>query len=171
MIKVAVVSAFGNSIKNIEKAEVYCKYVLKQGQAPFASHVFYSPLLNDGDVEERKLGMEAGKAFIRICDEMWVFVVKGFYSDGMKEEIELAKAEDILIKYFDVTDIKNIQEFVFIAQKPCCGLSLALAELAATLLRTGDLNSYNKALDNLLGTELKERDLEAEAIFEENKHV
>lgn len=40
---------------------------LDRGEAPFASHLLYTQVLDDGVPEERKLGMEAGWAWQCAC--------------------------------------------------------------------------------------------------------
>jgi hypothetical protein len=165
MLKVAVVSVFGNSLTNLVLAKEYCKYVLEKGNAPFASHVFYSSLLDDAIPEERDLGMEAGKAFIRTCDEMWVFLVKSVFSKGMVEEVLLAKSLGMVIRYFDATDFNNIKEYV------ADSLELEILDIAFAICCGEDRAFYLDRLNVLLNMELKERDLEAETFFEENKHV
>lgn len=55
---------------------------LSRGEAPFASHMLYTQLLNDEISEQRRLGIEAGLAWAERADER-VFYLNYGYSPGM----------------------------------------------------------------------------------------
>ena len=84
--------------ENIQEALAGCAYALKNGYAPFASHLLYPRCLDDSKVEERELGMKAGLAWIDICDEVWQW--GAFVSEGMKKELEYAKSKGKVVKKF-----------------------------------------------------------------------
>lgn len=84
---------------NIALAERLCRAVLQAGHAPFAPHAFYTRFLDDADEAQRKLGMEAGRAFLLKCDGVWVYTGLGV-SAGMCLEIDLAAREKIPV-FFD----------------------------------------------------------------------
>jgi hypothetical protein len=163
MLTVAVVSQYGNNPENIKKAVKFCQYVFNKGCAPFASHVFYSGMLDDGILEQRQLGMEAGLEFINVCDEMWVFLVDSVFSNGMTKEILFALSKKMPIRYFNANDVNNIYE----VSDP---VPLAILSLAFGLACGKDIAEASQNLDKLLGAGLAERDLEAEAIFEKEKN-
>ena len=86
----------GDIEKNIECAKKACRYVLNEGNAFFCPHLLYPQILDDNNLEERKLGISIGKKFLAKCDELWVF--GNHISSGMFEEIEFAKKMGIPIK-------------------------------------------------------------------------
>lgn len=55
-----------------------------RGEAPFASHMFYTPLLDDADPNQRALGMAAGHAWASMSDVHAFYLDMGF-SAGMFE--------------------------------------------------------------------------------------
>lgn len=68
----------------------------RAGYAAFASHVFYPIFLDDTLQKERDLGMQAGLAWLRVCDEVWVYAEDEVEcTEGMKREIELANRLNI----------------------------------------------------------------------------
>lgn len=73
----------------------YAKYCvhdcLLRDEAPIASHLLFTQpgILNDLIPEERKLGINAGHAWIPVAELMVVYMDKGI-SNGMKQGIELA---------------------------------------------------------------------------------
>lgn len=73
---------------NCTRAERACLYVVRQGHAPFAPHLFYPRFLDDVGVG-RNSGIACGLAWLEVCDEVWVFGSK--ISAGMQMEIEWAK--------------------------------------------------------------------------------
>jgi hypothetical protein len=64
---------------------------LKLGCVPFAPHLFFTQFLNDKNPNDRALGIDSGKAFMKVCDRVWVFDQNGI-SKGMEHEIEYAKS-------------------------------------------------------------------------------
>ncbi len=180
MIRVAIASAFQNKPENKKRLRFYLKYAFDKGVAPFASHGLYPGALDDSNAEQRRRGMEAGKAFIKTCQEMWVFVVDGIITDGMEEEIRFAIANNIPIKWFCADDPKKPTELMHLgehdlptkrqlapvtekgAQEVCKGFG----NIAKMLEQGADYQSYEKELDILLGTGLSDRDEEAEEIYE-----
>lgn len=87
--------------RGVEDAVGYAKRCMldsiRRGEAPFASHLLYPLVLSEND-EERKLGMECGKAFLCRCNLLAVYVDHGI-SEGMEEEIEEADKVYMTITY------------------------------------------------------------------------
>ena len=71
---------------------------LQRGEAPFMSHLLYTQVLDDTDLPQRKLGMEAGFAFIAVSEYTVVYEDYGI-SGGMKEGIKIAKGLGHVIEY------------------------------------------------------------------------
>lgn len=44
------------------------RHSISLGEAPFLSHLLYTQALDDKDMAQRKLGMELGFRWIRVCD-------------------------------------------------------------------------------------------------------
>src|SRR5215831_14028207 len=63
---------------------------LKLGEAPFASHLFYTQVLNDRDQLEREWGIGAGFIWGQCADLTAVYDDRGI-SDGMALGIQAAK--------------------------------------------------------------------------------
>ena len=98
--KVFVSSPFaGNVEHNIINARRYCAFAVEIGYIPFAPHLLFPQFLDDGDSEQRKLGLFMGKVFLDGCKEVWVF--GGVISSGMEEEISRANLRGIPIRYFN----------------------------------------------------------------------
>lgn len=62
---------------------------LKRGEAPYASHLLYTQILNDLNPEERHLGIEAGLVWGTKADATVVYIDRGI-SKGMELGIERA---------------------------------------------------------------------------------
>lgn len=108
MKKIYVCSPLGGDISgNIDRVKEYAKYVLECGTAPVVPH-FYALILDDNQPAERELGLCAGKALLQRCDEIWVFGDE--ISEGMAQEIELAKQISVAERYFDLDEIKPSDE-------------------------------------------------------------
>lgn len=71
---------------------------LGRGEAPFASHGFYTQFLNDDIPAERDQGMKAGFAWGRNADLVAVYTDHGI-SPGMKAGITRAEKEGIPVEY------------------------------------------------------------------------
>lgn len=94
----------GDTVRNILRAQQYCRKAVDEGYMPIAPHLFYPQFLDDGDPEERERGLRMGLSLLDLCDEVWVF---GEPSAGMQKEIDYAVKHNIPILYFpaDEADI------------------------------------------------------------------
>lgn len=88
----------GNWSVNVEYARQCMAHCLKRGEAPFASHLLYTQILDDNLPIERELGMAAGFAWMAVADYVVVYVDLGI-SLGMKDGIKQAKAYGLDIQY------------------------------------------------------------------------
>jgi len=75
-------------VANIQRAVEACLYVVRQGHAPFAPHLFYPRFLSDTGAE-REEGIACGEAWLERCDEMWV--IGSRISAGMRHEMDRAE--------------------------------------------------------------------------------
>ncbi len=75
----------GNVRRNVAYAKLCLKDSLLRGEAPIASHLLFTQpgILDDDKPEERKLGIEAGLAWVPACD-LHAFYVDFGSSHGME---------------------------------------------------------------------------------------
>lgn len=94
----------GDTANNIRQARRYCRFIAGQKKIPVASHLLYPQFLNDKNLVERELGLLFGLALLRSCAEVWCFGTK--LSSGMKLELEEAKRQKKLVRFFN----ENMEE-------------------------------------------------------------
>jgi len=93
MIRVEIESPFAGDVEtNIRYARACVVDCLKRGEAPYASHLFFTQegILDDTVPEERTLGMEAGKVWSIMAEKTVVYTDRGM-SGGMKWGVEEAE--------------------------------------------------------------------------------
>ena len=98
---VSVESPYAGDVeRNVRYAKACVRDCLKRGEAPYASHLFFTQegLLDDTVPEERKLGMEAGKAWEVAARLSAVYTDLGM-SGGMKWGIEQAEKAGRKVEY------------------------------------------------------------------------
>lgn len=95
----------GDVERNVRYAKACIRDCLNRGEYPYASHLFFTQdgLLNDNNSEERKLGMEAGKAWELAAGLTVVYTDLGM-SSGMKWGVEKAEKAGRLIEYRELGD-------------------------------------------------------------------
>lgn len=74
---------------NKEKARSWVLFITRQGYAAQAPYLIYLDVLDDDDLEDRKLGMTADMAILAKCDEVWL--CGPTISDGMEAEADFAR--------------------------------------------------------------------------------
>ena len=79
----------GDVERNVAFAKAACRYAMKQGVTPIASHLLYPQMLDDKVPEERNLGTGMGLRILKVCDEIWV--CGNELSSGMEQEICAAR--------------------------------------------------------------------------------
>lgn len=77
----------GDVAENLRYLRACLKDSLDRGEAPFASHLFYTQILDDTVPEERDLGMRAGFAWGECADFVAVYQDRGL-SPGMLEGLK-----------------------------------------------------------------------------------
>lgn len=97
MLRVVVESPY--AVKNdaldqdveIEKNKTYaraaCKDCMRQGEIPFASHLFFPQFLDEDNPVEREIGIAAGYCFWKEFDRI-VFYIDNGISPGMAKALE-----------------------------------------------------------------------------------
>lgn len=97
--RVVIESPLGGDFqRNIRYAKLACLDALRRGEAPYASHLFYTHILNDATREERKLGMSCGFLWGEAGDTAAVYQDLGI-SPGMTEGINLARERGQTVVY------------------------------------------------------------------------
>lgn len=97
---VYVASPFaGDTESNIVRAQGFCRFAVSKGCIPIAPHLHYPQFLDDGDKEQRELGLFFALVLLGKCDELWVFGDR--ISAGMAAEIAKAKKRGMPVKYFN----------------------------------------------------------------------
>ena len=97
MKRVIIESPFAGDVKrNVEYAKKCLKHSLDLGEAPIASHLLYTQVLDDNIDVERHNGIMAGLAWLRVAD-VHVFYVDYGMSNGMKAAMSYSKSVGIRI--------------------------------------------------------------------------
>ena len=71
---------------------------LRRDEAPIASHLLHTQVLDDMQPDERSLGIEAGLAWYRVATKCVVYTDRGI-SDGMKMGISRAEQHGVAVEY------------------------------------------------------------------------
>lgn len=86
MKRVIIESPYAGEVReNLKYARECLRHSLSLGEAPIASHLLYTQpkVLNDKKPEERRLGIEAGLAWLSVADDHVFYIDRGM-STGMK---------------------------------------------------------------------------------------
>ena len=91
----------GDVENNLKYARRAMRDSMERGEAPFASHLLYTQVLNDDNPIERNAGIALGYAWMDYADEVVVYKDYGI-SEGMMLAIERAKSNDIPVIYREI---------------------------------------------------------------------
>ena len=83
---------------NIAYARACLLDSLRRGEAPIASHLLHTQVLDDMRPDERSLGIEAGLAWYRVATKCVVYSDRGI-SAGMTMGIDRAMQHDVAVEY------------------------------------------------------------------------
>lgn len=97
----------GDVARNTRAARKYCRFAVGQNAIPLVPHLLYPQFLDDGNQNERELGLFFGKVLMDKCSEIWIFS-DGEYSEGMRSEYERAVRKGYKIRYF-TTDCREVR--------------------------------------------------------------
>lgn len=89
----------GDISTNVKNARRYSRFAVKKGYVPIAPHLLFPQFLDDGNKEEREIGLILGLIVLTKCEELWVFGER--ISEGMQREIKKAKSRAMRIRYFN----------------------------------------------------------------------
>jgi len=102
MKKVILESPYAGDIEqNLAYAKECLKDSLMRGEAPIASHLLYTMVLDDNVPEERDTGIKAGLAWLEKAD-LHVFYVDLGMSKGMEYAMKIALSGDIEIEIREI---------------------------------------------------------------------
>lgn len=88
----------GDVQANTEYARACLLDSLRRGEAPIASHLLHTQVLDDMQPDERSLGIEAGLAWYRVATKCVVYTDRGI-SGGMKMGIDRAEQHGVAVQY------------------------------------------------------------------------
>ena len=88
----------GETIRNVSYAFLCVKDCLQRGEAPYAAHLLYPVVLNDGIPAEREAGIAAGLCWTQKADKVVVYADFGI-SVGMQLGIDRANELGKLIEH------------------------------------------------------------------------
>lgn len=99
MRRVIVESPYAGDVsRNISYALECCKHSVMMGEAPFASHLFYTQFLDDTVPKERQFGMLCGFSWMFKADAVAVYTDRGI-SKGMEDGIKAAKEYGLTVEF------------------------------------------------------------------------
>jgi sugar phosphate isomerase/epimerase len=84
---------------NIERAKRICRAAAAKGVEPYAPHLLCTQFLDDTDPKQREAGIRIGRAWMRVCQKVWVYAADGI-SGGMQGEIALARRLGKPVRFF-----------------------------------------------------------------------
>lgn len=91
MLRVQIESPYAGDVEaNTAYARACLLDSLRRGEAPFASHLLYTQVLDDLRPEDRNLGMDAGFAYLLRADLVAFYVDRGM-SRGMLAALKAVK--------------------------------------------------------------------------------
>ena len=83
MTRVIIESPYSGDVKrNVKYARMCLLDSLNRGEAPIASHLLYTQVLDDTIPEQRTIGINAGLEWLKLA-EKHVFYIDHGYSEGM----------------------------------------------------------------------------------------
>lgn len=98
---VLIESPFAGDVEtNLKFARACMRDALNKGEAPFASHLLYTQegILDDGNLEERRKGIEAGLTWGKHASKTVVYKNLGI-TPGMQKGIRRAEKEGRQVEY------------------------------------------------------------------------
>ena len=94
---------FGDEKRDRSLAWHACRMDMARGNTPFSSHLLYSQLLDCNDPAQRELETRMSGQMLSLCDALWL--CGDVISPGMAADEQLAKEQDIPVKYVSMEEI------------------------------------------------------------------
>src|SRR5260221_1819833 len=96
MKRVIILSPYkGDIAANVEYGWRCVIDSMRRGEAPWASHLFYTQILNDADPAQRSLGFACEATWLQVADLIAVYTDRGL-SSGMVKTINKVSANPTL---------------------------------------------------------------------------
>lgn len=95
----------GEVEENVKNARAFSRFAVDKNAIPFTPHLLFPQFMDDDNDKERDLAMFMNTIFLRKCQEIWV--LDGYISKGMSEEIKLAEKYRKTIRYFSLEEVLN----------------------------------------------------------------
>jgi hypothetical protein len=92
--------------KNEQYGRLCMLHCLQQGEAPFASHLLYTQVLDDRESSQRAQGILAGYAWGAVAEAVVVYVDYGV-SPGMKKAIDAYQRLGLPIEHRKILETHN----------------------------------------------------------------
>lgn len=96
----------GKTEQNLKYARAALLDCLRRGEAPFASHLLYTQVLDNSIPSERQAGIDAGLVYHGLVDSIVFYADLGF-SDGMTSALYLAIARELPIEIRSLPEWNN----------------------------------------------------------------
>lgn len=97
-------------VRNVQYTMLAVRDSLNRNEAPYASHLFYTQMLDDNNQDERRLGMDAGLTVCHHAEQTAVYTDYGI-SRGMEYGIDTArKAGRAVIERSLFPDASSLEE-------------------------------------------------------------
>lgn len=108
------ISTQNSGEEKVENARAFSRFAVDKNAVPFAPLLIFPQFMKEG---EKELTAFMKTIFIRKCQEIWV--MDGFVSEEMREEVMLAERYRKIIRYFALQydPVKAIDTFVEIDSK------------------------------------------------------
>ena len=90
---------------NARIAQAMSLYAMKQGYAPFASHLLYTQFLDDQNPQHRQFGISMGHEFMHMASIMYVYQPHTEISTGVRGDVLLATEHCVHIEYLTAEDL------------------------------------------------------------------
>jgi len=107
-VRVVVESPYAGDVEaNVKYARQCISYCLRNGLAPYASHLLYTQdgVLDDSVPEERALCINAGFAWKHASGCKTLFFIDLGWSDGMIKTLEYCKENDLDYQIFSISKL------------------------------------------------------------------
>lgn len=99
MRRVVIESPYAGDVDlNEEYARRCMMDSVSREEAPFASHLLYTQILDDTDPDEREQGLSLGSAWAQVADLVAIYTDLGI-SKGMEFGMTLAQTSGIPVEY------------------------------------------------------------------------
>ncbi len=104
MTRVVIESPYAGEVeRNIGYAKRCLLDSLRRGEAPFASHLLYTLVLDDDLEEQREQGITAGFTWLSVADLCAVYTDLGM-SGGMARAVERARKTGVRVEFRRLTE-------------------------------------------------------------------